>query len=316
MERPSAVTVTEPIALAVVGVGKIARDQHLPSIAANPAFRLGATVSRSGGVDGVENFETIEQLLNERPDIAAVSLCQPPQVRFDAAAAAIAARRHVLLEKPPGATVSEVRTLRRLAEANGVTLFATWHSRFAAAVERARDWLASRTVHAVKITWKEDVRRWHPGQDWIWQPGGLGVFDPGINALSIVTRLLPALRVTGAVLEFPSNRDAPIAAGIEMAGEGFDASAEFDWRQTGPQTWDIEVATNHGTLVLTNGGARMLVDGEASLVAEDREYPGIYAHFAGLVRTGRSDVDLVPLMLVADAFMVGRRVETEAFEIG
>ncbi|MFX5656779.1 hypothetical protein ABTE24_21610, partial [Acinetobacter baumannii] len=43
----------------------------------------------------------------------------------------------------------------------------------------------------VKVIWREDVRHWHPDQEWIWQPGGLGVFDPGINALSIVTEILP-----------------------------------------------------------------------------------------------------------------------------
>ena len=41
------------------------------------------------------------------------------------------------------------------------------------------------------VTWKEDVRHWHPGQQWIWEAGGFGVFDPGINALSIVTKIMP-----------------------------------------------------------------------------------------------------------------------------
>jgi hypothetical protein len=44
----------------------------------------------------------------------------------------------------------------------------------------------------VEIVWHEDVRKWHPGQQWIWEPGGFGVFDPGINALSIATRIFPA----------------------------------------------------------------------------------------------------------------------------
>ena len=32
------------------GVGKIARDQHLPVIAKNPSFRLAAVVSQSGAI--------------------------------------------------------------------------------------------------------------------------------------------------------------------------------------------------------------------------------------------------------------------------
>jgi D-galactose 1-dehydrogenase len=54
------------------------------------------------------------------------------------------------------------------------------------------------------VEWKEDVRQWHPGQQWIWQPGGLGVFDPGINALSIVTWMLPRpIFLTASELVFP-----------------------------------------------------------------------------------------------------------------
>ncbi|MET0366405.1 MAG: gfo/Idh/MocA family oxidoreductase, partial [Sphingobium sp.] len=44
----------DPIRIAVVGVGKIARDQHLPAIAGNGAFSLAATVSpHDPGVEGV-----------------------------------------------------------------------------------------------------------------------------------------------------------------------------------------------------------------------------------------------------------------------
>ena len=42
-----------PIRIAIVGFGKIARDQHVPSIAADPRFALAAVASRSGdpGID-------------------------------------------------------------------------------------------------------------------------------------------------------------------------------------------------------------------------------------------------------------------------
>jgi hypothetical protein len=46
-------------------------------------------------------------------------------------------------------------------------------------------------IYTVRIEWREDVRVWHPGQTWIWEPGGFGVSDPGINALSVATRILP-----------------------------------------------------------------------------------------------------------------------------
>ncbi|MGO8352352.1 gfo/Idh/MocA family oxidoreductase, partial [Rhizobium johnstonii] len=40
-----------PINLAIVGVGKIVRDQHLPSVAKNPDFELVAMASRHGTVE-------------------------------------------------------------------------------------------------------------------------------------------------------------------------------------------------------------------------------------------------------------------------
>jgi D-galactose 1-dehydrogenase len=305
---------TAPTALAIVGVGKIARDQHLPSIARNPAFALIAAASRHARVDGVENFATAGEMLDAMPQIAAVALCMPPQARHAIAADALRRGKHVLLEKPPGATLSEIEDLRRIADAEGVSLFATWHSRFAPGVEPARQWLAGKTIRSVRIDWMEDVHHWHPGQDWIWEPGGLGVFDPGINALSILTRILPPVWLTGAELSFPENRAAPIAARLAFRGSSdMTAEAVFDWRQTGPQTWDIAVETDGASLVLSGGGASLAIDGRVVSQAPEAEYDGIYARFAGLIAARQSDVDIAPLRHVADAFMLGRRTIVAPF---
>ncbi|SHJ73336.1 D-galactose 1-dehydrogenase [Palleronia salina] len=305
-------TVTD---IALVGIGKIARDQHIPAISADPAFRLAATVSRSGGIDGVETHADLPALLAARPDIPAVSLTMPPVPRYAAAAAAIAAGRHVMLEKPPGASVAEVLKLERQARARGVTLFATWHSRNAEAADAARDWLADKAIRSVRIDWKEDVRKWHPGQDWIWQPGGLGVFDPAINALSLVTKILPVqLHLTEATLSFPENRAAPIAAALAFAGpDGLSAEAAFDWRQDGGEVWQIEIGTDAGTLRLVDGGARLMIDGTEQPVEAPGEYPSLYRRFAELIEQAESDVDPEPLIHVADAFMLGRRETVAAF---
>lgn len=305
------------IRIAVVGVGKIARDQHLPAIAASADFELVATASHHEGVEGVPNFDSIDAMLDAHREIDAVALCTPPQDRHYLARVALARGKHVLLEKPPGATVGEVGDLVSLAEAQGRTLFAAWHSRFAPAVEAARAWLAARELRSVRLVWKEDVRHWHPGQDWIWQPGGLGIFDPGINALSIATRILPRpFYLAAGTLSFPANREAPIAASLAFAThEGAPVLAEFDWRQTGPQSWDIEVVTSAGTMLLSHGGSRLEMDGVAMDCGPEAEYPHIYDRFAGLIRNGaRRDVDLAPFRHVADAFLRSRRVTVAPFD--
>ncbi|MEP9390315.1 Gfo/Idh/MocA family oxidoreductase [Mesorhizobium sp. KR9-304] len=303
-----------PIRLGIVGVGKIVRDQHLPAIARNKDYALVAAASRNATVDGVANFATIEEMLAADVEIDAVSLCQPPQVRHQAARAALEAGKHVFLEKPPGATVSEVEDLKALATAKGVSLFASWHSRYAPAVEAARAFLASTRIRSVAIDWKEDVRRWHPNQDWIWRAGGFGVFDPGINALSIATHILPPMFVVSCALDFPDNRDAPIAARIDfLTSTGQPVAAVFDWRQTGPQTWDITAETDAGRMLLSAGGAKLAIDSRVVHDEPEQEYPMLYRRFAEIVRAGKSDADLAPLQHVADAFMLGKRNVVEAF---
>jgi len=305
---------SNPIKLGIVGVGKIVRDQHLPAVAKDGNYQLTAAASRHGKVDGVANYPNIEAMLAAEPGLEAVSLCMPPQFRYDAARTALEARKHVFLEKPPGATVSEVEHLKALAERNGVSLFASWHSRYAPAVEAARAFLASARLTSAAINWKEDVRRWHPNQEWIWEPGGFGVFDPGINALSIATHILPPMFITSAVLDFPENRAAPVAAHVAFrTSNGLPVTMELDWLQTGPQSWDILAETDNGRMVLSGGGAKLAIDGKVVHDEPEAEYPMLYKRFAEIVRAGASDVDLAPLQHVADAFMLGKRNVVEAF---
>ena len=179
------------IPIGIAGYGKIARDQHEAAIAASDAFELIAVADPGVGHERLPSYPGLATMLAAHPEIGAVSLCMPPCFRAEAAREAIAAGRHVLLEKPPGTSVAETEDLLSLAERAGATLFTAWHSQEGAAVAAARDWLRQAAVRAVEVTWKEDVRVWHPGQPWIWQEDGFGVFDPGINALSILTAILP-----------------------------------------------------------------------------------------------------------------------------
>lgn len=301
--------------IGVIGLGKIAQDQHLPVIAESDAFELAAVSSQRGlTAPGAMTFRDHAELLRQTPDLAAVAICTPPQVRHAIARDALAAGKHVMLEKPPTATLAELSDLRAEAARRNLVLMTTWHSQYNAAVDAAQAMLAGETVTRLFIDWKEDVRKWHPGQAWIWRAGGFGVFDPGINALSIATKILPRpLFVASAELLTPANAESPIAATLTFAGPG-DLRAEFDWRQTGGEVWEITVTTASGrTLKLSAGGSRLSVDGTPHTAGPSQEYAGIYRHFAELLRTGRSHVDARPFELVADAFLLGRRVPTAPF---
>jgi predicted dehydrogenase len=305
------------VRLGVVGIGKIARDQHLPAIAKSDAFELIACASRNAQVDGVSSYSDLEEMLAAHPDLDAVAICTPPQTHFYTARAALQSGKHVLLEKPPCSTTAEFNALVHEARRTERTLFQAWHSRFAAGVAPARAWLAGRTVRAARITWREDARVWHPGQDWLWRPGGFGVFDPGVNALSILTEILADdVFVEQATLSFPANRDAPIAADLRLVtANGAPISAMFDFRETPKEVWEIEVETTDGAALLSEGGATLTLQGAAVTLAPQNEYEALYAHFAALIAQegGASDADARPFQLVADAFLVGRQTRVADF---
>jgi predicted dehydrogenase len=308
-----------PLRVGLVGVGKIARDQHIPALIASPRFELAACASRNAVIDGMPGFPDLDSMLRAMPELDCVAICTPPQAHFDAALTALRAGKHVMLEKPPAATTRQIALLADEAARRRRTLFQTWHSRFAAGVDGAREFLRTRTLVSGRITWKEDVHFWHPGQTWIWEPGGFGVFDPGINALSVLTEILrEEVCVQSALLEFPENQQSPIAARLGMRTEaGVAIDAEFDFRQKGEQSWDIELVTTTGMLKLARGGGELSVDGKA-VVADASlagEYPRLYERFASLCEAGQSDVDWRPFQLVADAFLIGERRIVAAHEI-
>ena len=303
------------IRIAIVGFGKIARDEHLPSIEANPAFELVAIVSHSrpANID-CAFFPSVAEMLSALPGMVdAVAICTPPGPRFAIGGQVIAAGIPILLEKPPTATLGELDDLIELAEANRVAIYTAWHSQYAAGVATAENALVGEEIASLSMTWREDVRKYHAGQQWIWDAGGFGVFDPGINGLSILTRILPEpLLVSNASMLFPANRQAPIAANVEF--HGADHTAVMDWRGGEDAIWAIEIVTRSGKHIhLSHGGSELDIDGVPQKLPAHDEYRSIYAEFANVVTKRRSKVDREPLRIVADCFLVGERQIGEDF---
>jgi len=304
-----------PIRIGIVGLGKIARDQHVPAVEANPRFALAATVNRTAPVSAV-NFTSHAEMLAAVDRLDAVAITTPPGPRYAIARDCIAAGLHVLLEKPPTATLAEIDDLRDRAAQRGVSLFTTWHAQHNAAVLAATALLAGKRVRDMAIVWHEDVEKWHPGQKWIWHAGGFGVFDPGINAFSIASMIFPgSLFVRSAALAFPQGSDTPIAAEIEFASPASSGmlSCSLDWQRTAGEEWTIRLVTEEGMKIdLLDGGARLIVDGAPRGAEGAGEYPDIYRRFAELVEGGTSEVNSVPLRMVADCLLVGSRQMVEA----
>jgi D-galactose 1-dehydrogenase len=305
--------------IAVIGVGKIAQDQHLPVIDKSRDFVVAATVSTRGlGHNGMPVFKTPAELYAAMPEIKLVAICTPPLVHHQMVREALDAGMDVLLEKPPTPTVSEFDDLVRHAKKKKRILFQTWHSQYNAAVDQAKKILKKDGVQSVRIDWRESVRKWHPGQDWVWEPGGFGVFDPGINAMSIFTKIMPfPVFVGSASLKYPGNRQTPID--VEIAFKSAEKhqpklSAGFNWLETEGEIWTVSIETQKGDqLKLEKGGTVLRVNGNVKVENPSEEYEGIYERFAELLKKQKSDADGTPLRLIADAFLLGARQNVEDF---
>jgi predicted dehydrogenase len=304
----------KPIKIAIIGFGKIAADQHVPAIEGNPRFELVASSSRSGKGVG-RTFTDWREMIRGVDGLEAVAITTPPEPRYEIARECMLAGLHCLLEKPPTTGLAEIHDLACLAEAQQVTLMTTWHAQHHATVNAAAKALAGKRIASMEIVWHEDVHKWHPGQQWIWEPGGFGVFDPGINAFSIATRIFPgSFFVKSAELSVPSDAQTPIAVEAVFTSPEADGAltASLDWRRRQGEEWTISLRTSDGQSIrLEKGGSRLSIDRRVQEDEGPGEYPDIYRQFVQLVDERRSLVDVAPLRLVADCLLAGRRTAVE-----
>ncbi len=147
------------VRIAIIGVGKIALDQHLPVIAQERRFRACRRWSASAAYMPAAFRPTgaAAELYAAMPEVDAVAICTPPHVRHAFAREALAAGKHVMLEKPPAATVAEMHDLTAAAHEAGRVIFSTWHSQYNAGVDEAK--AAARGPKTEKAAHRMERRR-------------------------------------------------------------------------------------------------------------------------------------------------------------
>lgn len=302
--------------IGIEGVGKIASEEHIPAIVANPSYRLVATANGRHPDGTVPHYPTIDAMLDAEA-LDAVVICSPPQAHYVSARRALAHGAHVLLEKPPCETLAQLQELTDLAREKNCTLFQTWHARHAHAVDTAAKVLKDCAIKRARVRWLEDVHQCHPGQRWLWADGGFGVFDAGINALSILTAILPGkLWVRAAQLSVPENCRTPVAAELALhTDHGAQIEASFDFRHEGAPIWDMDFETDRGPVRLGTYGSLLSVDGRSIAIPPgDGEYTILYRRFAQLCAQRRPDVDDSPFRLVTTIFEIGERLAVDPFQ--
>ena len=149
-----------PLRVAVVGCGGIAQMMHLPTLAERPdLFRIAglsdvnpATLQAVGGRYGVSVLGADHRELLSRDDVDAVLIASSGSHR-QAVLDALAAGKHVFVEKPLGFSVEETEQIAAMARRAPGLLMVGYHKRYDPGYLRARDEVRGlRDLRFVEVT--------------------------------------------------------------------------------------------------------------------------------------------------------------------
>lgn len=119
--------------VALIGFGLSGRYLQAPFYEANPNFNLKTVVSNSQNpkayFPAVEVMKSLEEVLAD-DSIDLVSICSPNDTHYDFAKKCLLANKHVLVEKPFTATVSQAEELIQLAKTQGKVISIFQNRRF------------------------------------------------------------------------------------------------------------------------------------------------------------------------------------------
>jgi len=178
-----------------------------------------------------------------------------------------------------------------------------------ASVDAAREWVHARTLTGGRIVWKEDVHHCTQGAVDL-GGGGFGVFDPGINALSVLTEVLATSSASRSPCWRSENQQAAYRRDGRMRTEGgVTVEAEFDLAKRASRA-GISNCSHHRPLRNCRKEARRLRSTARSSRPIEAWRGSTHAFTHALRRCARRPGPKWtggPFQLVADAFLIGER---------
>lgn len=249
----------------LVGLGHVA-PHHINGIDATPDLTLTATADLQPRPPGLEDLECPhflslgEMLAQMQPDI--VVIATPPASHLPLVQEALRFGADILLEKPATPTPEEFATLQELADGSPHRVDVALHAAFG----REMIWFQA---HAAEL-----VARFGPPTGFLCQfrdpyvvksaitpeAAGLGGSwrDSGINALSVLARILPRTEMTVKTAEFTFPEDThplDVCATVGLSWAGGSGRIETDWRRAqNMKRTEVTFADGTAKLLLHHSG--------------------------------------------------------------
>ncbi len=187
---------------AVIGVGNIGRQAHLPGYSSCAGVELAAIcdtnperlarVAEQYGVDKEHTYTDYRQMY-EKEHLDVVSVCTPTWAHYDQTVDALKQGIHVMCEKPTAMNTEETVKMVKAADAAGKTLAVGWNNRFrldATTLRKYYDAGLFGPIYYAKSGWLR--RRGNP-HGWFTKKelsGGGPLIDCGVHALDLTHWLM------------------------------------------------------------------------------------------------------------------------------
>jgi len=241
--------VTEPLRIGIVGAGAVVQVAHLPvlkklknvevrALCDNDLPKARALADRFGIKDA---FDDIEELLRYE-ELDAVVVSSPTHLHEAHVAAALAARLHVLVEKPLTISAASAQRIVRAAEKSDRIVMVGMNHRYRPDVQIVRGFIQTGElgkIESARGSWH--VHRpsrtqlgWRQRRD---QAGGGAMIDLGLTILDLGLWLAggPAPTRVSAALDVPGKERAVEDAGsaFVVCEEGMSVFLDVTWRHIG-----------------------------------------------------------------------------------
>jgi predicted dehydrogenase len=298
-----------PLRLAFLGCGFITRvhSRHLrslrrevvPRYASRDAARAADYCRRYGGGGSYADYETAI----DDPQVEAVVVAVPPRFHLELTLRALAAGKHVLVEKPAFLTLRDYVTARDARDRSGRVVLVGENDHYKPLAVCLRRLLAEGVIgEMVFAHFMTLARRLKPADDWRndeTMAGGDAFFEEGIHWLHLASSLGP--RITSIRGYRPSvSRDGP-----DRRAKSMMVAFRYDNDAVGSLYYSREIPSllrglrvskllgrggiisfeSNGLFVVVRGRGlpRIIVPG----VRDIRGYRAMYRDFVRSIRTGR-----------------------------